>query len=368
MVGSERHGGRCDLLLEGGGIKAIALAGACAVIEERGFEPRNVAGTSAGALVAALLAAGYSARHITDLVFATNFAELRDRGWEDRLPLVRRTFAVLKDLGVYEGNALEEWTRELLDRQGIRTFGDLMGEAGGGDWRRRFRLQVAVTDVTSRRLLLLPRDAGELGLDPEALEVAHAVRMSMSIPVFFEPVCVVNERTGREHVIADGGMLSNFPVWLFDSEDSRPPAHPTFGLLLVEPDPKVPIGERRPAPDDARRGAGDFVRYAKAMADMIMEAHDRLYVTDADFARTIPIPALGVAATAFDLTHERKTALYQAGRDAAERFLDSWSFPAYVAAFRTGEQPGRRRALQEQIRRAGEGPREAGVTRPQTSG
>jgi hypothetical protein len=100
----------------------------------------------------------------------------------------------------------------------------------------------------------------------------------------------MNERTGREHVIADGGMLSNFPVWLFDCEDSRPPAYPTFGLLLVEPDPKAPIGERLPAPDDARRGAGDFVRYAKAMADVIMEAHDRLYVADADFARTIPIP------------------------------------------------------------------------------
>ena len=97
-----------------------------------------------------------------------------------------------------------------------------------------------------------------------------------------------------------------------------------------------------------------------------MEARDRLFIAEADFARTIPIPALGVPATAFDLTYERKTALYESGRHAAERFLESWSFPGYVAAFRTGEQPSRRSALREHIRRAGEAPGAAGVSRPQT--
>ena len=51
----------------------------------------------------------------------------------------------------------------------------------------------------------------------------------MSIPVFFEPVKWENPETGRTHLIVDGGMLSNFPVWLFDCDDGEPPAWPTFG-------------------------------------------------------------------------------------------------------------------------------------------
>ena len=59
-------------------------------------------------------------------------------------------------------------------------------------------------------------------------------------------------------MIVDGGMLSNFPVWVFDCDDEETPDWPTFGLLLVEPDPKVPISERIPAPEQraARTHAG----------------------------------------------------------------------------------------------------------------
>ena len=50
-----------DLVFEGGGVKGIGLAGALATLEEREYGPQNIAGTSAGAITAALLAAGYSA-------------------------------------------------------------------------------------------------------------------------------------------------------------------------------------------------------------------------------------------------------------------------------------------------------------------
>ena len=74
------------------------------------------------------------------------------------------------------------------------------------------------SDLTEQRLLVLPRDARTLGIeDLDQLNVALAVRMSMSIPVFFEPVSFTNRRTGREHLIVDGGMLSNLPIWLLDA-------------------------------------------------------------------------------------------------------------------------------------------------------
>jgi NTE family protein len=73
------------------------------------------------------------------------------------------------------------------------------------------------------------------------------------------------------------------------------------------------------------------------MVHTMMEAHDRLYVEKAQFARTIPIPTLGVGTTEFGLSKERAQALYDSGRDAAEKFLATWDFDAYVAAFRSGK-------------------------------
>ena len=53
-----------DAVFEGGGVKGIGLVGAVAVAEERGYQWVNIAGTSAGAIVAALLAVGYSVAEI----------------------------------------------------------------------------------------------------------------------------------------------------------------------------------------------------------------------------------------------------------------------------------------------------------------
>jgi len=166
----------------------------------------------------------------------------RTRGWEDRLPLVGTTASVLLQHGIYEGKFFQRWIAELLEAKGITRFGQLVNEEGERP-EDRYRLRVIASDVTHRRMLVLPNDADHLGIDPDELEIAYAVRMSMSIPIFFEPVVHTNASSGEEHLIVDGGMLSNFPVWLFDCE-GRDPRWPTFGLLLVEPDPKVPIGHR----------------------------------------------------------------------------------------------------------------------------
>ena len=116
--------------------------------------------------------------------------------------------------------------------------------------------------MTSHELLVLPRDARKLGIEPDELEVALAVRMSMSIPIFFEPVLHENPETGETHIIVDGGMLSNFPVWLFDCEDGEPD-WPTFGLLLVEPKPKVPSRSASRSRKEGTPRAGGPLDYVK---------------------------------------------------------------------------------------------------------
>ena len=233
-----------DLVFEGGGVKGIGLAGALATLEERDYSPQNIAGTSAGAITAALLAAGYRPTSCARSSSRSTSASSRTSAWEDKVPLVERSLSLLLDLGIYEGDRFLAWIRERLAAKGVHTFADLVQEEFADDPRYRSRLQVIASDVTTHELLVLPRDATKLGIEPDELDVALAVRMSMSIPIFFEPVRFENPKTGQVHVIVDGGMLSNFPVWLFDCDDGDVPEWPTFGLLLVEPKPE--IADRRP--------------------------------------------------------------------------------------------------------------------------
>src|SRR5688572_11656415 len=275
-----------------------------------------------------------------------DYRQFQDKGWEDKVPLIERSLSMLLDLGLYEGDVFLEWIRERLEAKGIRTFADLVHPDFADDPRFRSRLQVVASDVTKHELLVLPRDAEKLGIAPDDLDVALAVRMSMSIPIFFEPVRFMGPKSKEEpHVIVDGGMLSNFPVWLFDCEDGEPPEWPTFGLLLVEPKPRVPVGARLPEPKMSESGPKAVIEYVKALAQTMMEAHDRMYVEQASFARTIAIPTLGVGTTEFDLPRERAIALYDSGRWAAEKFLDDWDFDAYVAEFRSGKDHSRREAV-----------------------
>jgi NTE family protein len=339
-----------DLVFEGGGVKGIGLAGAFAALQERGFQHKSVAGTSAGAITAALVAAGYSSAELDEVLLKIPFPEFKDKGWEDKVPLIGGAASLLLERGIYEGRFFQEWIAELLEAKGITKFGQLVDE-GADDPKNRYRLRVIASDVTDRRLLVLPNDAGHLGIDPDELEIAYAVRMSMSIPVFFEPVTHTNEKTGEDHVIVDGGMLSNFPVWLFDCE-GRDPNWPTFGLLLVEPDPKVPIGHRL-AGDEHGAKRGSLVDYFKSLGSTMMAAHDRLYLENATYARTIPIPTLGVGTTEFDITPERVKALYDSGHEAASKFLDDWDFNAYIEEFRRGKEHSRREALTATLRAGG---------------
>ncbi|MQA74938.1 MAG: patatin, partial [Solirubrobacterales bacterium] len=293
---------RVDLVLEGGGVKGIGLVGALAVLEERGFRPQNIAGTSAGAIAAVLSAAGYNAAELRAILTHLEFTDFKDTAWEDRIPAVGIPLSVLKDQGIYEGSFLLDWIGGLLAAKGVETFGDLVHPEFASEPRYRHRAQVIASDITARRLLVLPRDAAAFGVEPDHLSVAEAVRMSMSIPIFFEPWSWSSTRDGRDHLIVDGGVLSNFPVWLFDSPGE--PEWPTFGLMLVEPEPRRSVGDR--IPDES--GGVDVVDFAKSLLHTMLEAHDRMYLESASFVRTIAVDTLGVGTTEFDLSRERADA------------------------------------------------------------
>jgi NTE family protein len=350
-------GQRVDLVLEGGGIKGIGLAGALSVLERNGFGAQNLAGASAGAIIAALYAVGYTAEDLHQLVLTLDFRRFQDGGWDRRIP-GGATVGILRRQGLNRGRVFLDWLTRMLAAKGVITFGDLERLFPGESDDRVFdhRLQIIISDLSTRDLLVLPRDAKRLGIDPDRLPVALAVRASMSVPFVFEPVRIDNPETGLQHVLVDGGILSNFPVWLFDCESGNP-VRPTLGLRLVEPEPKKPLGAALGDHVAPPAGVRALVDHGKSLLLTMLEAHDRLYLEEADYARTIPIPTLGVQAVQFDLPDARLSELYQSGAKAAESFLETWDFGAYIAAFRRRDPGSRREKVAKEMHaaRAAEG-------------
>lgn len=336
---------QADLVLEGGGVRGIGHVGALSVMEEQGYSWQHIAGTSAGAFVAALLAAGYSASELYDImkteVQFSRFA--RDPGLDGLF--VVEALHMLQRAGMHTGNFLETFIRQKLRARGIASFGDLvLNPREPKHSNFRYRLTVIASDISTGTMLRLPQDMLRFGLDPDALDIAQAVRMSASIPFFFMPVRK-KHTDGSASLIVDGGLLSNFPISLFDVPGA--PRHPTFGLRLVD----APSTPEQPWPPNPTANA---LQIGRALLNTLLHAHDRLYMDDATYVRTIAIPVSGINGTKFDLSPQEAETLYQNGRKAAAQFFSTWDFEAYKAHYRSGQSlKSRRERLHEQMKRAG---------------
>lgn len=318
----------CDLVLEGGGVKGIGLAGAVTVLAERGYRFRRVAGTSAGALVGALVAAGVPAERLAAMVDEIDYAAFQDPGWLDRVPVVGKALSVLFENGVYEGDAVRSWVEARLMEAGVRTFADLRIDDDDGTSLppgRRYRLVVMASDVSTGRLVRLPWDYPRYGLDPDEQLVADAVRASTAIPFFYEPVTL--EGASGRSVLVDGGLLSNFPIDAFDRTDGRRPRWPTIGVKL----------SARPEANQVPRPVNGPLGMVAAMVRTMVNARDQMHLDDPCVVdRTIFVDTGRVDATDFDLDRGEQRLLYENGRSAAERFLDEWDWEDHLARCRGG--------------------------------
>lgn len=339
---AEQTGGedlRADFVFEGGGVKGIGLSGAYRELSDRGYTAECVAGTSAGAINAALVACGFSGAEVEDVALhQMKFPAFEDKTFLDRFGKPGDAAEFFRTRGMHSGDYFLDWMRALLAEKGVTKFGQLRNPSATNP-ERTYRLQVIASDLSARSMLVLPRDAAQIGFDPDDLEIALAVRMSMSIPIFFNPV-TAKDSDGQDHVIVDGGLLSNYPIWLFDAPGDAQPEFPTFGMLLVAPNQKAPLVAT--GPDAQLADVGSDIEFLKAMEATVTQAHDRFYVEQANYARTIPIPTLGVKTTEFDISPERTQALFDSGKSAAAKFLQTWDFQAYKDRFRSGTTPGRR--------------------------
>lgn len=300
---------KADAVFEGGGVKGIAFIGAVAEMEASGYVWEKVAGTSAGSVVAALIAAGYRSEELTSIFMKMNYADLlKATGWR-RVPVLGPLYNLCSQKGLYPVRLFEEMIDSLLRAKGISTFGDLPPE----------KLRIIASDITGGKMLILPDDLPAFDIDPLSFPIARAVRMSSSIPYFFQPALLQREKV--THYIVDGGLLSNFPVWLFDVEGI--PEWPTIGFRLH--DSTIDM--------DYAKITGLF-SFSKALVSTMLEAHDRLHVQKAHAVRTIFVQTLGVKATQFNLSDRVRQELYCSGQKAARSFLQTWNFQRYIAEFR----------------------------------
>lgn len=328
-----------DLVLEGGGVKGIATAGAVTELARAGYRFERVAGTSVGAIAAAVLAAlsaaGKDVSELPAIMSRLELAKVPDRG-PLSVPLANETARLLTHNGLYSSDYVHGWLRDELARLNVHTFGDLRRADPGADRNlaldRRYRLVVMATDVTHGRLLRLPWDYPRLyGLDPDEQLVADAVRMSLSIPLYFEPQHLTDTRRGERSVIVDGGVLSNFPIEIFDRTDGERPRWETIGIRLF---PDLPAGLTDVSPVFGLPLPPPIPLLTRVLVSALV-GRDQTHLEQPGVRdRTIAIDTSGFGITEFSLSGERRAELVARGAKAAQKFLASRASAAEGAGAR----------------------------------
>lgn len=322
-----------DLVLEGGGVRGIALVGAVEVLQERGYEFKRVAGTSAGAIVGSLVAAGMPADELVTVMRSVDYRKFQDGGMIERL-VVGKALRLLTRQGIYRGDYLRTWLTEQLERRSVSTFADLAYQDPDRPLPegKQFRLVVMTSDISQGCLRRMPWDYEHYGRAAADEAVVEAVRASMSIPFFYRPVRW--DVPGGKSWVVDGGMLSNFPIDVFDAPHGTRPRWPTLGIKLSAR-PEAAQGVVNPV-----RGP---VTMSLAMLKTLTGFYDRMHLHASDAVdRTIFIDTGKVRSTDFDLSRDDQEMLYRRGREAALKFLDggpdrpAWDFDAYIAQHRDG--------------------------------
>lgn len=302
---------KADAVFEGGGVKGIAFVGAIEAMEAKGYTWERIAGTSAGAIVAALLACGYNGTEIKELMQQLNFKKLFGRTWMNRFPLLNNAIPLIFKAGIYTNDVLEKIITTWLERRNVRTFGDLP----------EGKLSIIASNISNGKMVVFPNDLHHYGLSASSFPISLAVRMSTTLPFFFQPYLWRTPLYQKPFYVVDGGMLSNYPIWLFDVDGI--PRWPTFGFRLAEQRTYTTV-------QDIRGPVSLF----KGMFKTMLQAHDQRHVDEHAENRTIFIPTGSVTTTKFDLTEEDQLFLMQSGQESAQNFLEQWDFDLYKGTYR----------------------------------
>ena len=318
-----------DLVLEGGGVRGIGLAGAIITLDEAGYRFKRVAGTSAGAIAASVVVALQKTRtpmsQLQAILGTIDFKRFMQKSaLRKALGAVGDAEHLLLHMGVYDGDYLIEWLSDALTQLGAPAhFSDYKEVDPAADSTKvdnAYPLVVTTSDITRGKSVRLPWDYAQYGLDPDKQRLVDAVRASMSIPFFFEPIRFRSPAIAGPPAFdagtvtwVDGGLLDNFPVDVFDRTDGQPSRWPTIGIKLSA----RTVVPTKPANTDGT------INEAIACLHTALDNADRFYVTEDRAKRTIFVDNCGVKSTDFNLPAGDQKALYDSGVAAAKDWLAS---------------------------------------------
>lgn len=290
----------CNLVLAGGGVKGIALVGAIEALEAAGYRFQRVAGTSAGAVVGGLVAAGFRGEELRQIMHRIPYERFRDEGLLSRLGLPGKLAALYFQKGIYQGDYFCRWYEELLDTKGVNTFGDIQYREAFSD-QQPYPFVAIAANISRGRLVQFPRDVREYQIKPHAQSIPGAVRASISLPGFYRPV-----KLGGDYLI-DGGLLMNFPYNCFGGDDI-----PTIGIKL----------SAGPGASDREHPISGPFSYGEAVLKTMLNAQDQIHLEDPDtVANTVFVDTGSIMTTDFDLSPQQQQMLYEAGGAAADKFI-----------------------------------------------
>jgi NTE family protein len=272
------------------------------------------------------------AEEVKEIALQLDYHKFTDPGTLERLPVLGPSLAVLRGTGIYKGDYAHDWVRSQLKNLGVGTFGDLAIDDDSLPAEQRYKLVVTVADVTTGQLVRLPWDYRRVyGLDPDEQFVADAVRASMSIPFYFRPVTLTSS-TGLTSTLVDGGILSNFPIDSLDRTDRRPPRWPSFGVTVL---PNLPEGNDKVIPALAPIRLLGPPHLLESVITTVLVGRDQAYLSQPWVsARTIRVDSTDVGFLDFGISDNEIEALYVKGYAAAQKFLSSWDWDAYLKRFR----------------------------------
>lgn len=318
-----------NLVFEGGGVKGIAFAGAIKCLEENGILQgiKRVAGSSAGAWAATLIAIGFDSNKFEKNLTEIDFNQFTDAN-KGMIGFVKNAFRLLLKYSWHKGDNLDKYIGETLENEtGNRdiTFLEVYKQYGK-------ELVITATNIDRAHSIYFHHKSY-----PD-LPVRIAIRASMAIPLYFKPVKFEGD------YLVDGGLLNNYPIWFFDTEIMLCTSQEVCNCLnpqnsvhfteqnITKPSPNLKtlglklVGEDE-SPDDmifhGRLNTSKFRHYVNSIISCITWQIERSSIKPGYWERTVIIPTNEIKTTDFDLNYESKVKLYESGYNSTKTYLEN---------------------------------------------
>lgn len=315
-----------NLALKGGGVKGIAYVGALKELDKAGIYKgvERVSGTSAGAIVALMIALQLSPEKIEELMRQLDFKKFKS-GWNP--------IRIFTKYGLYNGDEILKFIYKCYQA----SFKEITEKSTFSDFEKAGCKNIIVfaSDLNTHSICEFSAYK-----TPNCI-VAEAIRASMSIPFFFKSWQFSNN-IPNNHIYVDGGVIFNYPLSFFD----KPRFHKngveyhqeSLGLFL---EPKK-IYESQVNDADTQTLATEKVHdfkkliyiqefkfsmwittYIKHLFDTLMNSQDiDLFEESHLVDRTIFIDDLGISATNFNLSDQEKSKLVESGSKGALKYFE----------------------------------------------